>query len=79
MVKSEELLQSHYCQLLNDNELLSAIIYTRKLINRKDNDSILEFDDLANFFFKGNNEAAIKTLQNIDARYQKEYFKRRQN
>lgn len=79
MVKSEELLQFRYYYLLSDFEILSAITYTKRLLNKKDQESKIEFDDLSSFFFGGDDETAIKTLHKIDQVYQDEYFKRRQN
>ena len=79
MVKNEELLQFQYHHLLSEFEILSAIAYCRKLLGRQDCDSIMEFNDLSQFFFNGDDEVAIKTLHNIDKIYRDEYFKRRQN
>lgn len=79
MVKSEQLLQFQYHASLSDFELISASMYCRKLINRKDNSSLKEFNDLVFFFFDDNTETAIKTLQKIDKIYQDEYFKRHCN
>lgn len=79
MVKSEKLLQYQYRYLLNDLEILSAILYCKRLLNKKDKESVMEFNDLTDFFFNGDTDAAIKTLQNIGSAYENEYFKRRQN
>lgn len=79
MVKSEELLQFQYHQLLSDIEILSSIAYTKRLLNKSDVESIIEFRDLSTFFFDGDDEEAIKILHNIDDAYQKEYFKRHRN
>lgn len=79
MVKNEKLLQYQYLYLLSDIEILSAIFYCKRLLNKNDKESVMEFNDLTDFFFNGDYNAAIKTLQNISSAYENEYFKRHQN
>lgn len=79
MVKSEKLLQYQHHHLLDDFEILAALSYTKRLINKKDPKSRLEFKDLSSFFFGGDENAAMNTLLEIDKLYQNEYFKRHQN
>lgn len=78
-VESDKLLQSQYTHLLNDDELLTAIMYCRKLIRRDDAVAKQEFIDLGKFFFQNDTHAAMETLKKVDREYQLEYFKRHKN
>ena len=78
MVKSEKLLRFYYPNL-TEMEILSALVYIKKLLKREDIVSKEEFDDLVFFFFEEDEKSAISTLQEIEKMYNAEYFKRRQN
>lgn len=78
MVKSEKLLRFYYPNL-TEMEILSALVYIKKLLKREDIVSKEEFDDLVFFFFEEDEKSAILTLQEIEKMYHAEYFKRRQN
>lgn len=64
---------------LNNGEILSTAIHCKKLIARKGNLYIEEFEDISFFFFEGDNAKTIEYLETVYKNYSDEYMKRISN
>jgi hypothetical protein len=74
-----ERISKYYFPHLSDEEILSAITYCKRILDRKDLVYIEEFNDICFFFYEGNIENTEDSIKEILDLYTVEYMKRRSN
>lgn len=74
-----ERISKFYVPHLSDGEILSAVTYCKRVLDRKDLIFIEEFNDICFFFYEGDAKATEKSINEIIELYTKEYMKRRIN
>jgi hypothetical protein len=74
-----ERISKFYFPHLSDNEILSAIAYCKRILEREDVVSKEEFKDICFFFYDNDVSLTEKSLKEIIDMYNQEYMRRRLN
>lgn len=70
---------SHFVSTLRDEELFSAIMYTKGMIKKSNSFYSKNFKDVCFFLFENDHLKAEKYLETVIEMYFQEYMKRRLN